>query len=181
MKEAFTVDDDWHDTIFADDADPPARNYYDEADGDDDAMADDTDMANGQDETYTDYRGVARNLAQVVPDGRAIFERQVKAHTLPLDDALDALPPGVKAWLYLQRSKLVLADRTMVQMGNEIEALEKLVHALRHDVALLAERGIQAKTVDPKELSTGMNAEEEAAMERLQGDGHIYVAPTERI
>lgn len=88
-------------------------------------------------ETYVDYRGVARNVGSISEEATAVFDRQVKAHTFPLDDALDALPPGVKAWLYLQRQKLDLAERMHGELAARVATLEGEVAFLRNRTSAL--------------------------------------------
>lgn len=64
--------------------------------------------------TFVDWRAVSRNVASISEEATGVFHRQVKAHTLKLVDALDALPPGIKAYLLVQ-------DREIKRLAEEVQ------------------------------------------------------------
>jgi hypothetical protein len=110
--------------------------YFDDADGADHPR-ETTAFDDAERGEFVNYEQVARNLAASVPDGPAIFHRQVRAHTFPLDSALDALPPGIKAWLFLLRGKIDTQSRQITQMGQDIELLESRLARLEAPVPVV--------------------------------------------
>jgi len=74
-------------------------------------------------DTYVDYRAVARNVASISEEATAVFHRQVKAHTFPISSALDALPPGVKAYLLIQEAEIKRLAEDVQFCRNRLAAL----------------------------------------------------------